>query len=73
MVRPAFLRWIILAPMWNYEDKKNREGHYDQHGINSVTTQLILAIEAVLEESTQQKIGLVKQEANSRNTLNVRN
>lgn len=35
--------------------------------MNLATIQLILALETVIEESTQQKIGLVNQEAGSRN------
>ena len=53
-------RWIILATLWPMETRRTTGGHQDQHRINLATNPLILAVEAVLEESTQQKIGLVK-------------
>lgn len=53
----------------NDEDKENTGGHSDQHRINLATNQLILAVKAISEQSMQQKIGLVKYEAASRNIL----
>lgn len=51
----------------DYRDKRTAGGPRDQCGMNLATIQVILAVEAVIEESTQQKIGLVDQEAGSRN------
>ena len=53
-------RWLILATLWPMETRRTTGGHQDQHRINLATNPLILAVEAVLEESMQQKIGLVK-------------
>ena len=53
-------RWIILATLWTMETRRTTGGYQDQHRTNLATNPLILAAEAVLEESMQQKIGLVK-------------
>lgn len=50
----------------DYRDKRTAGGPGDQRRMNLATIQLILALEAVIEESTQRKIGL-NQEAVSRN------
>ena len=64
MTQPDFcFRWIILATLWTMKTRKTAGGYQDQHRINLATNPLILAVEAVIEESMQQKIGLVKQEA----------